>query len=143
MSVEKINRREFLKLVRTGLLTLSGLLGLAGLVRFLGYQSEPQGPTEFVLEAPEAYALGSRTLLPQVPALLIRSATGFQALSLVCPHLGCTVNPQLEGFTCPCHGSRFRPAGWADTWPGNQGPDRPKGGNRGGWEAAYIYEVRG
>jgi cytochrome b6-f complex iron-sulfur subunit len=107
MSVEKINRRDFLKLVRTGLLTLSGLLGLAGLVRFLGYQSEPKAPTEFVLEAPEAYALGSRTLLAQVPALLIRSATGFQALSLVCPHLGCTVNPQLEGFTCPCHGSRF------------------------------------
>jgi cytochrome b6-f complex iron-sulfur subunit len=107
MSVEKINRRDFLKLVRTGLLTLSGLLGLAGLVRFLGYQSQPQAQTEFVLGAPEVYALGSRTLLPQVPALLIRSAMGFRALSLVCPHLGCTVNPQPEGFTCPCHGSRF------------------------------------
>ena len=96
-----------MKLVRSGLLTLSGLLGLAGLVRFLSYPSQPPSPTEFVLGAPNDYALGSRTLLPQVPALLIRGTAGFRALSLVCPHLGCTVNPQPEGFTCPCHGSRF------------------------------------
>jgi cytochrome b6-f complex iron-sulfur subunit len=107
MSPEKISRRDFLKLARTGLLTLSGLLGLAGLVRFLGYPSQPPTPTEFVLGAPDDYALGSRTLFPQVPALLIRGATGFRALSLVCPHLGCTVDPKPEGFTCPCHGSRF------------------------------------
>jgi cytochrome b6-f complex iron-sulfur subunit len=107
MRSEKISRRDFLKLARTGLLTLSGLLGLAGLLRFLGYQSQPPTPTEFVLGAPDGYAVGSRTLLPQVPALLIRSAAGFTALSLVCPHLGCTVDPQADGFACPCHGSRF------------------------------------
>jgi cytochrome b6-f complex iron-sulfur subunit len=60
-----------------------------------------------VLGAPADYAVGSRTLLPQVPALLIRTAGGFTALSLVCPHLGCTVGPQPDGFSCPCHGSRF------------------------------------
>ena len=107
MNAEKISRRDFLKLARTGLLTLSGLLGLGGLLRFLSYQSQPPAPTEFVLGAPADYAPGSRTLLPQVPALLVRSATGFIALSLVCPHLGCTVEPQPDGFTCPCHGSRF------------------------------------
>jgi cytochrome b6-f complex iron-sulfur subunit len=107
MNKGNFSRRDFLKLVRTGLLTLSGLLGLAGLVRFLGYQSQPPAQTEFVLEAPDAYPEGSRTLLLQVPALLIHSATGFHALSLVCPHLGCTVDTQSDGFTCPCHGSRF------------------------------------
>ena len=107
MSAEKLSRRDFLKLARTGLLTLSGLLGLGGLLRFLSYQSQPPDPTEFVLESPADYAVGSRTLLPDVPALLIHSATDFSALSLVCPHLGCTVEPQPDGFTCPCHGSRF------------------------------------
>ena len=107
MNAEKISRRDFLKLARTGLLTLSGLLGLGGLLRFLGYQSQPPAPTEFVLGAPADYAPGSRTLVPQVPALLVRNATGFIALNLVCPHLGCTVEPQPDGFTCPCHGSRF------------------------------------
>jgi cytochrome b6-f complex iron-sulfur subunit len=104
---EKYSRRDFLKLARNGLLTMSGLLGLAGLLRFLSYQSQPTVPTEFVLGEPSDYAPGSRTVLPQVPALLIRSASGFTALSLVCPHLGCTVDPQPDGFACPCHGSRF------------------------------------
>jgi len=107
MNAEKISRRDFLKMARTGLLTLSGLLGLGGLLRFLSFQSQPPAPTEFVLGAPADDAPGSRTLLPQVPALLVRNATGFTALSLVCPHLGCTVEPQPDGFTCPCHGSRF------------------------------------
>ena len=107
----KLSRRDFLKWVRNGLLTLSGLLGLVGLFRFLSFQSQPPTPTEFVLGPPNDYALGSRTLLPEVPALLIRNASGFSALSLVCPHLGCTVEPQPDGFACPCHGSRFDPQG--------------------------------
>ena len=107
MNAEKLSRRDFLKLARNGLLTLSGLLGLAGLLRFLSYQSQPPVPTEFILGTPSDYTPGSRTVLPQVPALLIRSASGFSALSLVCPHLGCTVDPQPGGFACPCHGSRF------------------------------------
>jgi cytochrome b6-f complex iron-sulfur subunit len=107
MNDPRLSRRDFLKWIRTALLTLSGLLGLGGLLRFLSYQSQPPTPTEFMLGAPADYAVGSHTLLPQVPALLIRSATGFSALSLVCPHLGCTVAPQPNGFACPCHGSRF------------------------------------
>ena len=107
MSAGKLSRRDFLKLARNGLLTLRGLLGLAGLLRYLSYQSQPPSPTEFVVGAPSDYAVGSRTVLPQVPALLIRETRGFSALSLICPHLGCTVDPQPDGFACPCHGSRF------------------------------------
>jgi cytochrome b6-f complex iron-sulfur subunit len=107
MNAGKLSRRDFLKLARTSLLTLSGLLWLGGLARFLSYPSQPPAPTEFVLGAPAEYAVGSRTLLPQVPALLIHATAGFTALSLVCPHLGCTVEPQPDGFSCPCHGSRF------------------------------------
>ena len=121
MSIEKLSRRDFLKMARSGLLTLSGLLGLAGLLRFLSYQSQPPTPTEFVLGAPDDYAAGSRTLLSQVPALLIRSGTGFTALSLVCPHLGCTVDPQAGGFACPCHGSRFDLQGKLVRGPAGQG----------------------
>ncbi len=111
MREPELSRRDFLKWMRTALLTLSGLLGLAGLARFLGYQSQPPAPTEFDLGSASSYPLGSRTLLPQVPALLIRAGSGFTALSLVCPHLGCTVEPQPQGFTCPCHGSLFDPQG--------------------------------
>jgi cytochrome b6-f complex iron-sulfur subunit len=107
MSGPNLSRRDFLKLARTALLTASGLLGLAGLLRYLSFESEPPAPAEFDLGPASAYAPGSRTVLPQVPAVLFRSGQGFIALSLVCPHLGCTVESRPDGFACPCHGSRF------------------------------------
>jgi cytochrome b6-f complex iron-sulfur subunit len=102
-----LSRRDFLKLARTAVLAASGLLGLGGLLRFLSYPSQPPAPTEFDLGPASQYPPGSRTVLPDVPALLVHSASGFTALSLVCTHLGCTLASQPEGFTCPCHGSRF------------------------------------
>ncbi len=44
---------------------------------------------------------------PATMLLLSGRARGFSALSLVCTHLGCTVESKPEGFVCPCHGSRF------------------------------------
>ena len=111
MSATRLSRRDFLKLVRDVLLTTSGLLGLGGLMRFFSYQSQPPAPTEYDLGPASNYPPGSRTLLPQVPAVLIHADKGFSALSLVCTHLGCTVESSPQGFTCPCHGSRFDPQG--------------------------------
>ena len=111
MKETNISRRDFLKLARNSLLTLSGLLGLAGLLRFLGQPTQPTAPTEFDLGPASAYQIGSRTVVPQVPALLIHNAAGFSALSLVCTHLGCTVESKTDGFACPCHGSRYDLAG--------------------------------
>jgi cytochrome b6-f complex iron-sulfur subunit len=111
MSEEKISRRDFLKLARTALLTASGLLGLGGLLRYLSYPSQPAAPSEFDLGPAANFAPGSRTVLQPVPALLIRTEQGFQAISLTCTHLGCTVESKPDGFTCPCHGSQFDPQG--------------------------------
>ncbi len=77
MSDPTLSRRDFLKLARTALLTASGLIGLGGLLRFLSYQTEPPAPTEFDLGPAKNYAPGSRTLLPQVPAVLFRSEHRF------------------------------------------------------------------
>jgi cytochrome b6-f complex iron-sulfur subunit len=100
-------RRDFLKLASAAVLTLSGLLGLEGLLRFLSARTEPASQTDFDLGSAADYPVGSRTVLPQVPALLVHSAEGFSAISLVCTHLGCTVEGSMEGFACPCHGSKF------------------------------------
>src|SRR5512136_2492574 len=102
MSEPKLSRRDFFKLTRTVLLTASGLLGLGGLMRFLSYQSQPPAQSDFDLGSAVDYAAGSSTVLPIVPAVLIRSDKGFSALSLICTHLGCTVESQMEGFACPC-----------------------------------------
>ena len=117
MNAGKLSRRDFLKTARNCLLTLSGLFGLGGLLRFLSYQSQPPVPTEFVLGMLSDYPVGVRTLVPQVPAMLIHTVAGFTALSLVCPHLGCTVDPQPDGFACPCHGSRFGMLGQLEYGP--------------------------
>jgi Rieske Fe-S protein len=103
----RISRRDFLKLTRDGFLYLSGFLSLAGLLRFLSYESNPAPQTEFEVGAADDFPPGSQTLLPKIPALLIRSAQGFAALSLTCTHLGCALESSAEGFACPCHNSSF------------------------------------
>lgn len=106
-----VTRRDFLKLASSAILTIAGLLGLGGLFRFLDVQTEPSPKTDFDIGSPYKYPLGSRTVLPDVPALLVHSQAGFSVLSMVCTHLGCTVESQPGGFACPCHGSRFDLAG--------------------------------
>jgi Rieske Fe-S protein len=52
--------------------------------------------------------------------MLIHDESGYQALSLVCPHLGCTVEPKPDGFICPCHGSKFKPGGAVERGPADK-----------------------
>jgi cytochrome b6-f complex iron-sulfur subunit len=106
------SRRDFLKLTLDSLLAFGGLLGLGGVIRFLGYKTEPPQPTEFDLGLAGNYQSDSKTTLPEVPAVLINNNGRFTALSLVCTHLGCTVEVKPDGFACPCHGSRFNSDGY-------------------------------
>ncbi len=112
MNKPSLSRRDFLKLTLDSLLAFGGLLGLGGLIRFLSYKTEPPQPTEFDLGLAANYQSGSTTALPEVPAVLIHKNGKFTALSLVCTHLGCTVEVQGDGFACPCHGSRFNNDGY-------------------------------
>ncbi len=114
-----ISRRDILKLATDGFLIGAGLLGLTGLVRFLGYETET-APSEYDLGPADNYSQ-PRTLLPYIPAILIRDGTQFTALSLVCTHLGCTVEENVTGFACPCHGSRYDGNGYVLKGPA----DRP------------------
>jgi Rieske Fe-S protein len=106
-----VSRRDFFKLARAGFLWLSGALALGGLFRFLDFDPNPAPKTEFDLGSVENFPLNSRTLLSDLPAVLLHTENGFSALSLVCTHLGCTVEETADGFTCPCHASRFDAAG--------------------------------
>jgi len=112
-----MSRRDFLKMASAAILTASGLLGLGGLFRFLAARTEPLPPTDFDLGPASNYPPGVRTALPDIPALLVHTQNGFSAISLVCTHLGCTVESKSEGFSCPCHGSRFDPQGKVSRGP--------------------------
>lgn len=115
-----ISRRDFLRLATDGLLTLTGLLGLGGLVRFLSFELDPAPPTEFDLGPAANYPFDSRSLLLHIPAVLIHDRDGFRALSLVCTHLGCTVEQKEGAYECPCHGSLYNDRGEVQKGPAKQ-----------------------
>ncbi len=107
----KVSRRDFLQITTRGLLAFSGLLGLGFIIRYLSFEPDPPPPAKFEIGPEANYPMESRTILPSIPAILIHTRSGFSAISLVCPHLGCTVEVKSSQFTCPCHGSRFNPSG--------------------------------
>lgn len=45
----------------------------------------------------------------RVPPILVRRLDGerFVAVDSRCPHSGCSVRAEPDGFVCPCHGSAF------------------------------------
>lgn len=107
----ELSCRDFLKAARAGFLYVSAALGLGALLRFLDFDPNPAPKSEFDLGPAANFPLNSRTVLPEVPAVLLQSESGFSAFSLVCTHLGCTVEHEAQGFACPCHSSRFDAGG--------------------------------
>lgn len=107
----KLSRGKFIRLSSRIALSLAGLLGLGGLVRFFSYAPEPE-PAGIVDLGPEAdFPESGKLVRLDIPAVIYRTDTGFSAYSLICTHLGCTLEESGEGFSCPCHGSEFSPEG--------------------------------
>jgi cytochrome b6-f complex iron-sulfur subunit len=115
--MKNISRRDFLKVSTNSLLAISGLFGLGGLFRFLSYKADPTPPSEYDIGPATDYPLISRTVLAYIPAILIHDQKGLRAISLVCSHLGCTVEERNFGFECPCHSSRYDQEGGVQKGP--------------------------
>jgi len=105
---ESPKRRDFLGL--TAFWSTIAALGtaLAGVAR-LPKPAVQAGPLRiFKLGDPGQFAVGSTTRIDAGNFLLFHEEQGFHAISSVCTHLGCIVaHTEGEGFSCPCHGSRF------------------------------------
>ena len=116
-----LNRRQFLIQFTKAALALTAI-GLAdGVRRFLQPPLPAAVPTQVRVYPIPDLQPGQRQWLPQARAWLERDEAGFYALSAICPHLGCTVQDQGEGFACPCHGSQFGPEGELRHGPATQG----------------------
>ena len=92
---------------RTFLTSLTLLLGSGTLVwRYL----TPAMPRQRHVLARAALAdipSGGALVYREARLALMRDSGEIYALSLVCTHLGCTLNVSEEQLSCPCHGSRF------------------------------------
>ncbi len=114
-------RRDFLTIAWKSLLAFSGALGFGGVLRFLSHEPYPAPITRFDLGLAEDFPPGTVARVPEAVAVVIHGSEGLVAYSLVCPHLGCTVEKVAEGYQCPCHGSRFDAQGNLVRGPAGQG----------------------
>lgn len=106
-----VSRRDFLTLAWKSLLGLSSLFGLGAVWRYLSYKPDPTPVTRFDLGPVDNFPPGVEFKVSEAQAHVMHTAEGFRAYSLVCPHLGCIVDPTENGFLCPCHGSRYDKTG--------------------------------
>ena len=83
------------------------LLGAAGLWRFLTPRAE-RSSWRALASVPEAEVPSEGVLvLPEDRLAIVREGSDLFAVALACTHLGCAVKATPQGFSCPCHGSRF------------------------------------
>lgn len=106
-----LTRRDFMRVLTRALVGLSGVMGLAGVMRYLSYESAAQRKEEFDLGPASEFSAGSASRVDEIPAIIWRTDDGFAGMSLECTHLGCTVEDTQNGLECPCHGSRYDPSG--------------------------------
>jgi cytochrome b6-f complex iron-sulfur subunit len=68
-------------------------------------------PSRLNIGKPEEYVSGQQAVLAEAKLVIRRDGNKIAAISTVCTHLGCTVNPSDTGFDCPCHGSTYDQSG--------------------------------
>lgn len=105
------SRRDFLKIAWKGLGIAAGL-ELAGMTFYYLYDREIKltGENKFEIGSQDEFPMNSVTAFRQGHFYLVRSKKGgFIALSIKCPHLGCSIiwDDNAKQFVCPCHSSIF------------------------------------
>jgi nitrite reductase/ring-hydroxylating ferredoxin subunit len=104
---EPMPRRDFLGLASVWAAAAAFFLSVLGMLRLPRAAVLASPSKKFRVSLPESLPEQTPFIPPGRSVALFRDAGGIYALSLICTHLGCIVNPAPGGFDCPCHGSRF------------------------------------
>jgi cytochrome b6-f complex iron-sulfur subunit len=101
------SRRQFIQL---GAITLGTAWVGTGVQSWLFPQTSTQEAKPVVFALSELPVGGVKyATYGDIPIIIMRTAESIRALSLVCTHLGCTVqwNKGEQEFYCPCHDGYF------------------------------------
>lgn len=103
-----ITRREFVWYAWASSIALF-MAGSAGATVAYMYPrfKEGQFGGTFDMGSVDDFEEGSVTPNREGKFFLVRLGNDFKALYQVCTHLGCLVRVTTEGYSCPCHGSKF------------------------------------
>lgn len=108
-----VSRRDFLNEITVGALGIAGLGGTAVVYQYFSPNVLFEPSTTFRAGNPDLFPVNSVTFLQDQQVYIVRTPTGFYAVSAVCTHLGCVTQwkPDANRIACPCHGSKFQPDG--------------------------------
>ena len=104
---EPVTRRDVLGLASFWSTASALLVAAFGMLRLPKAAVLPSPSRKFRVALPERLNPGEAFVPPGRSVAVFRDADGVYAISTVCTHLGCIVQPTASGFECPCHGSLF------------------------------------
>jgi nitrite reductase/ring-hydroxylating ferredoxin subunit len=104
---EPVARRDFLGLSALWAAGSALAFAMLGALRLPKAAVLPSPSRKYKVALPDTLPPGEAFAPPGRNVAVFRDAEGVFAVSTVCTHLGCIVKPTIEGFDCPCHGSRF------------------------------------
>jgi cytochrome b6-f complex iron-sulfur subunit len=108
ISQQEVTRREFLYYawISSMALFMAGSGGATLAFAFPRFKAGEFGG-RFVAGKVEDFEDGSVTTIRDGKFFLVRQGDEFKALYQVCTHLGCLVRQADDGFSCPCHGTKY------------------------------------
>lgn len=104
---DPLPRRDFLGLAGLWAAGAAIVGSIAGMARLPVPLVLPEAARRFRIGGPGEFPPGTSRIIPGRNVRVISEERGIAAVSLVCTHLGCIVSETAEGYSCPCHGSRF------------------------------------
>ncbi len=104
---EAVPRRDFLGLAAWWSAATALVFAFLGAMRLPKAAVLPSPSKKFRVRLPDSLAPGHPYLPAGRSIAMYRDQDAVYAISTICTHLGCIVKPTVEGFDCPCHGSKF------------------------------------
>jgi cytochrome b6-f complex iron-sulfur subunit len=108
-----VTRRDFFNEIAAAALGIAGLGAVTVTYKYLSPNALFEPSTTFRAGNPDLYPIDTVTYLQDQQVYIVRSSSGFYAVSAVCTHLGCITqwHPEANIIACPCHGSKFKSDG--------------------------------